>query len=74
MPKLSPNALLMSAVGKGRQRQILIDKHIWRVHAMTAAPDVVLMSLLELLGETATNDVGTVTDGWLRRTYGPGTP
>lgn len=63
----------MSVAGKGRQRQILIDKQIWRMHVMTGAPDVVLASLLEVLEETATNDVGRVTDGWFRRTYNPTT-
>jgi hypothetical protein len=73
MPKFSPDSLKMSKAGKGRQRQILMDKQVWRVHVATSAPDVVLASLLALLEETETDDLAAVTDAWLRRTYGTGT-
>lgn len=73
MPKFSPDSLKMSKAGKGRQRQILIDKQVWRVHVATSAPDVVLASLLALLEETETDELTAVTDAWLRRTYGTGT-
>jgi len=73
MPKFSPDSLKMSKAGKGRQRQILMDKQVWRGYVATSAPDVVLASLLELLEETETDELTAVTDAWLRRTYGPGT-
>ena len=73
MPKFSPDSLKMSKAGKGRQRQILIDKQVWRVHVATGAPDVVLASLLALLEETETDELAAVTDEWLRRAYGIGT-
>lgn len=73
MPRFPLDGNVSSAGGKARQRQILIDKHVWRVHVATGAPDVVLGSLVALLEETDTDDIETVADEWLRRTYGRGT-